>query len=121
VQLGPQLPIVLGKCHEHSTQKSAVLVLRVGVELVLDKPMRDHMLLQSIARVNQPYIDAQGVVKRIGVVVDFVINCERGEVVRANSDEELLAAVKAHLSRDHPELLEKLSREDILGIAEEEE
>ncbi|MBA3727023.1 MAG: DUF1059 domain-containing protein [Armatimonadetes bacterium] len=50
-----------------------------------------------------------------------VINCECGEVVRANSDEELLAAVKTHLSRDHPELLEKLSREDILGMAEEEE
>jgi predicted small metal-binding protein len=50
-----------------------------------------------------------------------VINCECGEVVRANSDEELVAKVKAHLSRDHPELLEKLSREDILGMAEEEE
>lgn len=50
-----------------------------------------------------------------------VINCECGEVLRGNSDEELLAAVKAHLSRDHPELLEKLSNEDILGMAEEDE
>jgi predicted small metal-binding protein len=50
-----------------------------------------------------------------------VINCECGEVVRGDSDEELLAAVKAHLTRDHPELLEKLSREDILGMAEEDE
>jgi len=50
-----------------------------------------------------------------------VINCECGEVVRGNSDEELLAAVKAHLSRDHPELLAKLSNEDILGMAEEDE
>lgn len=50
-----------------------------------------------------------------------VINCECGEVVRADGDEELLAAVKTHLTRDHPELLEKLSREDILGMAEEEE
>ena len=40
--------------------------------LYLDKPMRDHVLLQSIARVNRPYIDAQGVAKRIGLVVDFV-------------------------------------------------
>ena len=50
-----------------------------------------------------------------------VINCECGEVVRGHSDEELIAGVKAHLSRDHPELLEKLSQEDILGMAEEEE
>jgi type I restriction enzyme R subunit len=40
--------------------------------LYLDKPMRDHVLLQSIARVNRPYIDEQGVAKRIGLVVDFV-------------------------------------------------
>ncbi len=40
--------------------------------LYLDKPMRDHVLLQAIARVNRPYIDAQGVAKRIGLVVDFV-------------------------------------------------
>lgn len=50
-----------------------------------------------------------------------VINCECGEVVRGNSDEELLKVVKTHLSRDHPELLEKLSNEDILAMAEEDE
>lgn len=40
--------------------------------LYLDKPMRDHVLLQAIARVNRPYVDAGGVRKRIGLVVDFV-------------------------------------------------
>lgn len=40
--------------------------------LYLDKPMRDHVLLQSIARVNRPYVDANGVRKRVGLVVDFV-------------------------------------------------
>ncbi|KZE29593.1 type I restriction endonuclease subunit R [Crenobacter luteus] len=40
--------------------------------LYLDKPMRDHVLLQSIARVNRPYVDAKGVQKRVGLVVDFV-------------------------------------------------
>lgn len=40
--------------------------------LYLDKPMRDHVLLQSIARVNRPYVDSNGVQKRIGLVVDFV-------------------------------------------------
>jgi type I restriction enzyme R subunit len=40
--------------------------------LYLDKPMRDHVLLQAIARVNRPYIDTEGVQKRVGLVVDFV-------------------------------------------------
>ncbi len=40
--------------------------------LYLDKPMRDHVLLQSIARVNRPYVDAGGIQKRVGLVVDFV-------------------------------------------------
>ena len=40
--------------------------------MYLDKPMRDHVLLQAIARVNRPYVDASGVRKRIGLVVDFV-------------------------------------------------
>ena len=40
--------------------------------LYLDKPMRDDVLLQSIARVNRPYVDANGVQKRVGLVVDFV-------------------------------------------------
>ncbi len=40
--------------------------------LYLDKPMRDHVLLQAIARVNRPYVDANGVQKRVGIVLDFV-------------------------------------------------
>ena len=40
--------------------------------MYLDKPMRDHVLLQAIARVNRPYVDAAGGRKRIGLVVDFV-------------------------------------------------
>ncbi len=40
--------------------------------LYLAKPMRDHVLLQTIARVNRPYVDANGVQKRVGLVVDFV-------------------------------------------------
>lgn len=40
--------------------------------LYLDKPMRDHVLLQAIARVNRPYVDADGVRKSTGLVVDFV-------------------------------------------------
>ena len=40
--------------------------------MYLDKPMRDHVLLQAIARVNRPYVDGEGVSKSIGLVVDFV-------------------------------------------------
>ena len=40
--------------------------------MYLDKPMRDHVLLQAIARVNRPYVDSDGNRKRVGLVVDFV-------------------------------------------------
>ena len=40
--------------------------------MYLDKPMRDHVLLQAIARVNRPHVDKNGVRKRIGLIIDFV-------------------------------------------------
>ena len=40
--------------------------------MYLDKPMRDHVLLQAIARVNRPYSGPDGNRKRVGLVVDFV-------------------------------------------------
>ncbi len=40
--------------------------------MYLDKPMRDHVLLQAIARVNRPYVDSEGVQKRVGLIIDFV-------------------------------------------------
>ena len=40
--------------------------------MYLDKPMRDHVLLQAIARVNRPHISPDGNQKRVGLVVDFV-------------------------------------------------
>ena len=40
--------------------------------MYLDKPMRDHVLLQAIARVNRPYEDEKGVKKPCGFVLDFV-------------------------------------------------
>jgi predicted small metal-binding protein len=49
-----------------------------------------------------------------------VVNCECGETVRAGSDDEVVSLVEAHVERNHPELVGKLSREDILGMAEEE-
>lgn len=40
--------------------------------MYLDKPMRDHVLLQAIARVNRPYQDSHGHRKPGGFVLDFV-------------------------------------------------
>ena len=40
--------------------------------MYLDKPMRDHVLLQAIARVNRPYEDKRGIKKSCGLVIDFV-------------------------------------------------
>jgi predicted small metal-binding protein len=49
-----------------------------------------------------------------------VVNCECGQTVRAGNEDELVTQVEAHVQRDHPELVGKLSRDDILGMAEEE-
>jgi predicted small metal-binding protein len=55
-----------------------------------------------------------------GDAVGKVINCECGAVVRAESDDELVTRVEAHVASDHPDLVGKLSRDDVLGMAEEE-
>ena len=48
-----------------------------------------------------------------------VINCECGEVLRAASEDELVQKVEQHVGQAHPELVGKMSRDDILGMAEE--
>jgi predicted small metal-binding protein len=48
-----------------------------------------------------------------------VINCECGQTVRADNDDELVAKVEQHVNQDHPELVGKLGREDILAMAED--
>lgn len=48
-----------------------------------------------------------------------VINCECGEVVTAETDDELVAKVQRHVGEAHPELVGKMSREDVLAMAEE--
>ena len=40
--------------------------------MYLDKPMRDHVLLQAVARVNRPYEDEDGHKKPCGLIIDFV-------------------------------------------------
>ena len=48
-----------------------------------------------------------------------LINCECGQVVRGADDDELVANAEAHINRDHPEMVGKVTREDLLGMAEE--
>jgi predicted small metal-binding protein len=49
-----------------------------------------------------------------------LINCECGQVLRGKTDDELVAGVVDHVNQDHPELVGKISREDILAMAEED-
>jgi hypothetical protein len=48
-----------------------------------------------------------------------LINCECGQVVGGETDDELIANAEAHINRDHPELVGKISRDELLGMAEE--
>ncbi len=47
------------------------------------------------------------------------INCICGRVVEGKDDNELWANAQAHLAADHPDLVGKVGREDILAQAEE--
>jgi type I restriction enzyme, R subunit len=60
--------------------------------MYLDKPMRDHVLLQAIARVNRPYEDDDGQVKPYGFVLDFVGIFEKLEKALA-FDSDVVASV----------------------------
>ena len=57
--------------------------------MYLDKPMRDHVLLQAIARVNRPYEDDDGLVKPAGFVLDFVGIFEKLEKALAFDSDEV--------------------------------
>ncbi|MEJ7931844.1 hypothetical protein WG922_17875 [Ramlibacter sp. AN1015] len=50
-----------------------------------------------------------------------VIHCECGQDVRGATDDALVQAASEHVQRDHPELVGKLSRDDILAMAEEDD
>ncbi len=47
------------------------------------------------------------------------INCVCGYVVEGADDGELWANAESHLRTDHPDLVGKVTREDILAQAEE--
>jgi type I restriction enzyme R subunit len=63
--------------------------------MYLDKPMRDHTLLQAIARVNRPYEnEAAEMVKPHGFVLDFVGIFDKLEKALAFDSDEVNAIVK---------------------------
>jgi len=47
------------------------------------------------------------------------ISCECGAVIRGDTDEEVVARAQQHIQSDHPELVSKVSRDDLLGWVEE--
>jgi hypothetical protein len=48
----------------------------------------------------------------------WMVTCECGEVARAETDDELVVLVERHISAQHPDLVGRFSREEILGMAE---
>ncbi|MEM4406357.1 MAG: type I restriction endonuclease subunit R [Candidatus Methanomethylicaceae archaeon] len=62
--------------------------------MYLDKPMRDHVLLQAIARVNRPYEDDSGRKKPSGLVVDFVGIFENLEKALAFDSKEVEGTIE---------------------------
>ena len=61
--------------------------------MYLDKPMRDHVLLQAIARVNRPYEDAEGRKKPSGFVLDFVGIFENLEKALAFDSQDITGVI----------------------------
>ena len=47
------------------------------------------------------------------------ITCVCGKVIEGKDDDELWVKAQAHVAADHPDLVGKVSREDILARAEE--
>jgi hypothetical protein len=47
------------------------------------------------------------------------INCVCGKTILGANDDELWANAQIHLAEDHPDLVGKVSRDDILAQAEE--
>ncbi|MEJ5247681.1 MAG: HsdR family type I site-specific deoxyribonuclease [Caldilinea sp.] len=62
--------------------------------MYLDKPMRDHVLLQAIARVNRPYESEDGQRKTTGLILDFVGVFENLERALAFDSQEVSSVVE---------------------------
>ena len=87
--------------------------------MYLDKPMRDHVLLQAIARVNRPYEDDEGRKKSSGFVLDFVgifDNLEKALAFDSQDIEGIIQDVEVLKKRFIEEM--KKAREKYLSLIE---
>jgi predicted small metal-binding protein len=49
-----------------------------------------------------------------------IINCECGYVARASSEDDVVALIQEHIRSDHPDLVGKVSRDDLIGWIQED-
>jgi hypothetical protein len=49
----------------------------------------------------------------------YLVNCECGAKVRADDEDSLVSQVERHVADAHPELQGKMTRDDILAMAEQ--
>lgn len=87
--------------------------------MYLDKPMRDHVLLQAIARVNRPYEDKEGHQKPAGFVLDFVGIFENLEKALAFDSRDVEGTIQ-HLDLLNERFAEMMAvaRKDYLSVIE---
>jgi type I restriction enzyme R subunit len=88
--------------------------------MYLDKPMRDHVLLQAIARVNRPYEDREDHAKAAGFVLDFVGIFEKLEEALA-FDSKDVSGVVTGLQDLHKRFVALMAqgREEFLGVGKD--
>jgi type I restriction enzyme R subunit len=85
--------------------------------MYLDKPMRDHVLLQAIARVNRPYEDERGRRKPSGFVLDFVGIFDNLERALAFDSQDIQGVVEGlDVLKERFRRLMEQGRRDYLGI-----
>ncbi|MGQ9734987.1 MAG: type I restriction endonuclease subunit R [Thermaceae bacterium] len=90
--------------------------------MYLDKPMRDHVLLQAIARVNRPYEDQNGRRKPAGLVVDFVGIFDNLERALAFNSEDVKGTVEGlEVLRERFQTLMEEGRRTYLHLAQGKE
>lgn len=89
--------------------------------MYLDKPMRDHVLLQAIARVNRPYEDESGNHKPAGFVLDYVGIFENLEKALAFDSEDVADVQKVvtdlELLKDQFQQFMTRARDEYLQVA----
>jgi type I restriction enzyme, R subunit len=87
--------------------------------MYLDKPMRDHVLLQAIARVNRPYEDDDGRRKPAGFVLDYVGIFDKLERALAFDSEDVKGVVEGlDVLRERFAILMSEAQVEYLSIGE---